>query len=98
LRQPLFALPSAKESISTPALLPKSKLALRHFDREQANWLARCLLLPRAVLLKIKASCWTDEKILPNVHGLFSDAEVSNEHELREHSTWPFEETARIGL
>jgi IrrE N-terminal-like domain len=42
---------------------PKSKLALRHFDagqEDQANWLSGCLLLPRAALLKIKQSQWSD--------------------------------------
>jgi Zn-dependent peptidase ImmA (M78 family) len=50
----------------TPAMVyidPKSKLALRHFDaaqEDQANWLAGCLLLPRAALLRIKQSQWLD--------------------------------------
>lgn len=44
---------------------PKSKLVLRHHDREQeeqANWLAGCLLLPRAALLRIKQRRWSDEE------------------------------------
>ena len=45
---------------------PKSKVVLRHFDREQedqANWLSGSLLLPRAALLKIKANRWADEQV-----------------------------------
>lgn len=36
---------------------PRTQMALRHYDpdqEEQANWLAACLLLPRAALLRIK--------------------------------------------
>jgi Zn-dependent peptidase ImmA (M78 family) len=36
---------------------PKTRIALRHHDKDQedqANWLAACLLLPRAALLRIK--------------------------------------------
>lgn len=45
---------------------PKSKLVLRHYDpeqEEQANWLAGCLLLPRAALLKIKQCRWSNEEV-----------------------------------
>jgi len=45
---------------------PKSKLILRNYDREQeeqANWLAGCLLLPRAALLKIKQCRWSNEEV-----------------------------------
>jgi Zn-dependent peptidase ImmA (M78 family) len=45
---------------------PKSKLVLRHHDREQeeqANWLASCLLLPRAALLEIKRRRWSDDEV-----------------------------------
>jgi Zn-dependent peptidase ImmA (M78 family) len=45
---------------------PKSKLVLRHHDRDQedqANWLAGCLLLPRAALVKIKQAQWPNEEV-----------------------------------
>lgn len=45
---------------------PKSKLVLRHYDREQeeqANWLSGCLLLPRAALMKIKQCRWSDDEV-----------------------------------
>jgi Zn-dependent peptidase ImmA (M78 family) len=48
---------------STVYINPKTKIALRYHDveqEEQANWLAACLLLPRAALLKIKQSRWPD--------------------------------------
>lgn len=43
---------------------PNTGLALRTHDRtqeEEANWLAGCLLLPRQVLLRIKATRLSDE-------------------------------------
>ena len=45
---------------------PKSKLVLRHYDREQeeqANWLSGCLLLPRAALMKIKQCRWSADEV-----------------------------------
>jgi len=45
---------------------PRTKLVLRHYDRdqeEQANWLAGCLLLPRAALMKIKESQWPNDEV-----------------------------------
>ena len=46
-----------EHSPGTVYIDPKSRLALRHFDteqEEQANWLAACLLLPRAALMRIR--------------------------------------------
>ena len=45
-------------------IAPNTGLALRAHDKvqeEEANWLAGCLLLPREVLLHIKADSLTDE-------------------------------------
>jgi Zn-dependent peptidase ImmA (M78 family) len=45
---------------------PKTRVALRHHDKEQeeqANWLAACLLLPRAALLRIKQVNLSDSDV-----------------------------------